>query len=273
MRDIPDYQLISKNFARELSAASNGQESSLPFIKNPLPESPLIKPDNIFQAFVIGGTHGQVATVMAGEDRKFTILEEKKFTPLPRFATTDDFLAFIESNLDSQTQAIGINFAYNLIPVVGENGELDGIMNQGDTKGHAFGGLQQKKVGGTIRDHIKEKLGRDVVVTVANDTVCLITSGLEEDTDRTTLIAAIAGTGYNIAIFSDPNTVVNLQASDFTGFTQTATGKVVDAESKNPGEQIYNKEVAAGDLYKHYNVLIPQLSLQTPPLESRSCQH
>lgn len=201
-----------------------------------------------------------MVVVKLNEDKKFAILKQKTFTPLPRFATKDDFLAFIEANLEQQTAAIGINFAYNLIPVVGEMGELDGIMNQGDTKGHAFQGLQQEQVGKTIEDYLKETTNRDIAVTVANDSVCLITSGLEEDTDRENLIAAIAGTGYNVAIFLDNNTVVNLQASDFTGFTQTSTGKVVDSESKNAGEQLFNKEVAAGD----------PLGDTAPPIERRT---
>ena len=228
----------------------------------------MVQPNQVFQAFVIGGTYGAMVVVKLNKDKKFAILKQKTFTPLPRFATKEDFLAFIEANLEQQTAAIGINFAYNLIPVVGEMGELDGIMNQGDTKGHAFQGLQQEQVGKTIEDYLKETTNRDIAVTVANDSVCLITSGLEEDTDRENLIAAIAGTGYNVAIFLDNNTVVNLQASDFTGFTQTVTGRVVDAESKNAGEQLFNKEVAAGDLYKHYNVLIPLMHLQTPPLQT-----
>jgi hexokinase len=265
--EVPDYLSISQNFARELSLASQGKTTSVPFIKNILPEYPLVQSNQIFQTFVIGGTYGVMVVVKLNEDKKFAILKQKTFTPLPKFATKDDFLAFIEANLDPQTAAIGINFAYNLIPVVGEMGELDGIMNQGDTKGHAFQGLQQEQVGKTITAYLKETTNRDIVTTVANDSVCLITSGLEKDTDRENLIATIAGTGYNIAIFLDNNTVVNLQASDFTGFTQTSTGKVVDSESKNTGEQLYNKEVAAGDLFKHYNVLIPLLHLKTPPLQ------
>lgn len=170
--------------------------------------------------------------------------------------------------MNPQTTAIGINFAYNLFPVVGEMGELDGIMNQGNSKGHAFKGLQQKQVGMTIKNYLKNKLGQSIVVSVANDTVCLIISGLGKDTDRKNLIAAIAGTGYNVAIFLDENTVVNLQASDFAGFGPTATGRVVDAESKNVGKQMYEKEVAGGNLYKHFNVLIPQLNLQITPLHS-----
>jgi len=265
--EVPDYLSISQNFACELSLASQGKTTSIPFMKNILPEFPLVQPNQVFQVFVIGGTDGVVAVVKLDKDKKFAISKQKTFTPLPRFDTKDEFLAFIKANLDPQTAALGINFAYNLIPFIGEVGELDGIMNQGYAKGHAFRGLQQEQVGKTIKDYLKETINRDIVTTVANDSVCLIISELKKDTDRENLIAAIAGTGYNAAIFTDNNTVVNLQASDFTGFTQTSTGKVVDLESKNAGEQLYLKEIAAGDLFKHYNVLIPLLHLATPPLK------
>ena len=251
-----------------MSLALQGKTTSVPFIKNPLPKSSLIQQGQIFQTFVIGGTNGSITTAKFNANNKFIILDEKKFAPLPRFTTKEDFLSFIEKNLHSQAKAIGINFAYSLFPVVGEMGELDGIMNQGNSKGHAFIGLRQKQVGMKINNYLKNKLGRNILVSVANDTVCLIASGLEKDTARENLIAVIAGTGYNVAIFLDNNTVVNLQASDFRGFTQTSTGKVVDAESKNVGRQLFNKEVAAGDLFKHYNVLIPLMHLQTPPLQT-----
>lgn len=268
MIELPDYQTIRKNFTEELFAAAQGKESSLPFIKNSLPKSSLIKPNLIFQVFVVGGTHGAMAVVRSGENKEFTILEQKIFTPLPIFTTKDAFLTFIDDNLHPETKAIGINFAYNLIPVVSSTGELDGFMNQGDTKGHAFEGLQQEQVGKAIKGHVKDVFGRDIIVSVANDAVCLIISGLQQDTDRLNLIAAIAGTGYNLALFSDYNTVVNLQATDFTGFKQTDSGKIVDAESKNIGEQLFNKEVAAGDLYKHFNALIPHFHLSTQALKS-----
>ena len=56
----PDCLSISQSFARELSLASQGETTSVPFVKNPLPEYPLVQPDQVFQAFVIGGTQGSI---------------------------------------------------------------------------------------------------------------------------------------------------------------------------------------------------------------------
>ncbi len=266
--DVPDYKQISRNFAHELMFASQGKKTSLPFIKNPLPKQSLIRPNQTFQAFVIGGTNGAMAIAHTEDGTNFTIMHQTLFHPLPFFTSFKNFVSFIVDNLDNQTSVIGINFAYNLIPVIGKHGELDGIMNEGNTKGHAFTGLYKQQVGKVVRHALKEKTGRDILVTVANDTICLITSGLKEHIDKNTLIAAIAGTGYNIALFLDSNTAVNLQTSDFTKFTQTASGKIVDRQSTNPGEQIYNKEVAAGELYKHFNAYISLLSLSTRPIQS-----
>ena len=80
--EAPDYLSISQNFARELSLASQGETTSVPFIKNPLPEYPLVQPNQIFQAFVTGGTNGAMAVVKLDEDKKFVILKQKTFTPL-----------------------------------------------------------------------------------------------------------------------------------------------------------------------------------------------
>lgn len=265
--DVPDYHAISRNFALELKRAESGEKTDLPFIVNHLPEEPLLKPGQHFQVFVIGGTNGSTASGTVAPEGVGALAFEKSFSPLPNFKTKEDFLSFVESNIDDKAEALGINFAYNLIPTLGEFGELDGVMNQGDTKGHSFVGLQQEQVGKTIAQYFKSK-GRDLTVTVANDTICLLTSGLEEVEERENLIALIVGTGYNIALFSSQYDAVNLQASDFRGFEQTATGKDVDAASSNIGEQLYNKEVAAGELYKHYNILIPSLNLSLKPLSS-----
>ncbi len=80
--------------------------------------------------------------------------------------------------------------------------------------------------------------------------------------DRKSLVAGIVGTGYGFAIYLDDHTIVNVQSADFTGFAPTATGRVVDKESHNVGEQLFNKEVAGGEMFKHYNALINELVLQ-----------
>jgi hexokinase len=264
--EISNYENIRDVFARELTLSSQGQKTSLPFIKNILPNHPLVLQNDIFQVFVFGGTSGEVALVQL-DIQGFSIVRHQKIPLLPKFATANDFFAFIERNLDSQAKAIGINFAFTLIPTVGDKGELDGIMMSGDTKGHSFIGLQKEEVGKKIKEYFKSK-SRDIIVTVANDTVCLIASGMKENVDRSTLAAGIVGTGYNMAFFLDEHTIINVQASDFTGFTPTISGRIVDEQSFNKGEQLYNKEVAAGELYKHFNALIAKFDFAIEPLQS-----
>lgn len=224
--------------------------------------------DEVFQVFVIGGTRGEIATVQFQANGDIKLLTHEKISELEKFSTDSDFLSFIKKHLMDSTKAIGINFAFTLVPKVGPKRQLDGVMISGDTKGHAFAGLQKESIGSAIEQYLERDNGRELIASVGNDTVCLIASGTNKATDRTTLAAGIVGTGYNMAFFLNDNTIVNLQASDFTGFEPTSTGKIVDAASTNRGEQLFNKEVAAGELYKHFNALVAEGKLHAKTLQS-----
>jgi hexokinase len=266
--ETPDYARIRDAFCLELTKSARGEQTSLPFIHNRLPAKPLVKANEVFQVFVIGGTNGETATVKYSSDSTVTIKDHKPHPELTKFKTSEDFLTFIDNHAAADTNAIGLNFAFTLLPKTGDKGQLDGVMVSGDTKGHAFEGLQNELVGTTVEKYFKRIHKRDIVVSIGNDTVCLIASATEKGTDRGVLFAGIVGTGYNMAFFLDDRTIINVQASDFTGFTPTTSGKIVDQESHNVGEQLYNKEVAAGELYKHYNALINTLSLESERLQS-----
>lgn len=263
-----DYAAIRDNFYDELTKAARGESTSLPFIRNQLPSVSLVQAGEAFQVFIIGGTNGETATVLYNSDGSVSITDYQAHPELAKFHTLEDFLTFIDSHVDDATKAIGMNFAFTLIPKTGDKGQLDGVMVSGDTKGHAFHGLQHERVGEAIERHFQQTHHRDLIASVGNDTVCLIASGTNRDTDRDALVAGIVGTGYNMAFYLDDQTIINVQASDFTGFTPTATGRVVDQESKNVGEQLYNKEVAAGELYKHYNASVEGHHLATGTLHS-----
>jgi hexokinase len=264
--EIPDYEKIRDAFSNELTQAARGEKTSLPFILNQLPTAPLVQVDEIFQVFVIGGTNGEAATVRYNADGTVTIVDYRAHPELAKFKTAEDFLGFVDAHVNRDTRAIGINFAASLQPKRGDKGQLDGVLIEGETKGHGFKGLQQERVGQTIENYFKQKRGQEVIVSVGNDTVCLIASKAVGRIDRTNLAAGIVGTGYNMAFFMDDGTIVNVQASDFTGFTPTATGKIVDQESTNPGEQLFDKEVAK--IYKHYNVLVDKFGLPGGKLQT-----
>lgn len=258
--EIPDYAGIRDRFCDELTWSVRGETTSLPFIRNTLPKAPLVQSGETFQVFVIGGTNGEAATVRY-DSGDIKLLKYKAYPELPKFKTAADFLTFIDRNLDESTKAVGVNFGFTLTPLAGEKGQLDGVLMGGDTKGHGFEGLLRQRVGATIEKYFRQKYQRKLVVAVANDAVCLLTARAGRVSNHETTMAGIVGTGYNMAFFLDEHTIVNVQASDFTGFNPTATGTVVDRESSNVGEQLYSKEVAAGELYKHYNVIVDEYGL------------
>lgn len=255
-----DYASIRDAFSEELSRAANGEATSLPFIHNTLPTEPLVKPNEIFQAFVIGGTNGEVATVRYNIDGGISVIDHRAHPELAKFRTSEDFLSFIDSNVTNDTRAIGISLAAELIPVLGSHGQLDGILNEGETKGHGFHGLQQERVGATIEHHFQQTHGRKLIASVGNDTVTLAAAAAARNVDRYTLVAGIVGTGYNLAFYLNEHTIINVQASDFANFIPTATGKLVDQQSTNPGKQLYDKEVAK--LVAHYNALVDTIGLR-----------
>ena len=259
-----DYAKIRDNFCRELQLATEGGKTSLPFIKNPLPDIPLVAIGEKFQAFVIGGTKGSVATVEYRTNKTIQILTIERFPLLPKFATKDDFLDFLRIHIQEETRVIAINLAAELLPFIGMNGELDGILMEGATKRHAYKDLQKEKVGKTIEEFFHNK----IIASVANDTVCVLAAAIEKDINKDHLAAGIVGTGYNMGFFLNDMTIINVQSSDFHNFTPTESGRIVDGASTNKGERLYSKEIAAGDLYKHYNALIPILNLKPIPFHS-----
>jgi len=186
---------------------------------------------------------------------------------LPKFGTKEALFQFIEANLNPFAKAIGINFAYKLIPIIGDKGQLDGILDSENTKGIALNDLKNQQVGKAIQDYLATK-GKDVTVAVGNDTVCMLSSALDRISEKETLVGGIVGTGYNLALMEGNMTVVNLQAAGFSGFTPSISGRLVNQQSTNIGEQLYEKEVAAGDLWKHYNAYLSIHKLGLPQIES-----
>lgn len=252
---------IHQNFEQELVLADQGKKTSLAYIHNTIPEQPLVKNGETFQVMAVGGSMFRNA-IMEKKDDKVCIHYEIT-DKLPVFALKEDFFEFMESHIDPHVSVLALNFAYPVEPVF-ENGRLDGILLKG-SKEHTFLGLINKKVGYELEQYMLQKRNQKITVSVANDTVCLILSGL----NRTTwdhLAAGIVGTGLNFAIFLDKNTVVNLEAGGFANFPQTETGKAIDEKSNMKGQGLFEKEVSGGYLYKHFNELVAQKKLHHAPI-------
>jgi len=160
---------------------------------------------------------------------------------------------------------VALNFAYEMQSVF-DNDKLDGILIR-PSKEHTFTGLVGEKVGATIETYIKETRNQDIAVSCANDTICLLLSGLIK-AKWEHLAAGIVGTGFNIAIFLDEHTAVNLESGSFKNFPQSEAGKTIDATSAKPGQAIFEKEVSGGYLFKHFNMLIKKRRIDYQEINS-----
>lgn len=253
---------IKDAFVQELSISSQGNKTSLPFIRHTLSAQSVVADDEIFQTLVIGGSYYQKATIHKRNGN--LVIVEHTQGEQPAFLTKQSLLDFVVVHLDPKVKTVALNFAYPLEPVT-RGDVLDGVL-QGGSKENTFEGLIGQNVGETIELYINETQNRQLKVAVANDTICLLLSGLMNHTwDH--LAAGIVGTGLNFALFLDEHTVVNLESGSFDKFTQSEAGQDIDKFSAVPGDAIFEKEISGAYLFKHFNYLVQK---QKIPMEAIS---
>lgn len=276
-----------RNFHKELRDAFFGKKTSLPFIVQQIPSSSLVRKGEIFEALTIGGSIIKKALVKKTTEG-VEIVEEHDEKPVS-FSSEKDFLSYINNELASNVSTLALNFAYPIKPVfenarppatsskqsdskqvdvAGEvgRGKLDGIL-LAVTKEGAFHGLIGKRIGKEIENYVLAKRNKRIKVAVANDTVCLLTSGLDRF-QKKELAAGIVGTGLNFAFFLDENRLVNLESANFDKFIQSEEGKIIDRQSQQPKEYTFEKETAGAYLYKHFNLIIKERGLKFSPIAS-----
>ncbi len=239
---------ITKNFKDELTFSSQGKKTSLPFIQNPLPKTSVVADGETFQVLVFGGTNARSALVkkQGNNLQIIKILEQQ----CPMFSTKNVFLSFLANNLDPEITTLAINFAFPVKPVY-HNGKLEGELITG-TKEHAFEGMVGENVCVEIEAYIKNKTGKSIEVSLANDSICLLLSGLTQDKSEH-IGACIVGTGTNVAFFLSPTTAVNVESGYFNKFPQTEPGKKVDEHSLEKGTKLFEKETSGQYLYQYFN--------------------
>lgn len=258
---IQELTEVRDNFLQEMQHAAKGQKTSLPFIKHTLSTQPVATEGNQFQVMIIGGSIFRNA-IFKKTDTGIEVVEQSRGT-LPVFTSKELFLQFIEQQLNPTMTIVSINFAYPLHPV-SINNILDGELVWG-SKEHTFDGLIGEKVGATIAEHVKTKLGRDIVVSIANDTICLLLSGLGENTWNETA-CGIVGTGLNFAFFIDEHTAVNLETAEFDKFEVSESTAELDKKSVSPGSALLEKETSGAYLFQKYNIAVSAQNIETAPL-------
>lgn len=249
---LSDLKNIRDNFVEELSLATSGNKTSLGFIKTPVPDKPVISDDEVFQVMAIGGTNFETALMKKHGKRLKIILCHKGRVPL--FKTREVLCAFFEKQLDNRVKTVGLNFAWDVTPVI-RNGFPDGIRHGTSGKEHAFAGLFGKIVGREMENYLYYRKKRRINVACANDAICLLLAGLENN-PRDKIVAGVVGSGMNFVILLDKNTAVNLESGNFNKFTQTPTGVQVSKNTIKKEYFLYEKELAGRYLYQHFNLLV-----------------
>ena len=251
---------ISKSFARELQNGKMGQKTSLPFIRHTLAQISIVENDEVFQVMVIGGSYYQKA-LMQKTDGLIKMLSHSEGTQ-PPFLKEHSLMEFLEKHIDPQVKTVAINFAYPLKPI-NRKGRLDGVLANG-SKENTFEGLVGHALGERVEKYFQENLNRILNVSCANDTICLLLSGLMHHTwDH--LCAGVVGTGLNFALFLDEHTVVNLESNKFE---QSEAGKIIDDASVAPGSAFMEKEVSGAYLYHHFNIEAKKRSIALEKISS-----
>jgi len=262
MVSIEQLQTISQNFLKELQDADTGAKTSLAFLRNYVP-TPFVTDDEIFQVLVVGGSICRNA-IMKRKGKIFNVLKQTE-KEQPIFHTKEDFLAFLALEIDPDVTHIALNFAFPLQPTVRDE-KLDGILLYG-TKEHTFEGLQGNHVGKMVEDYIKEKQHRVINICVANDTICLLLSGLV-NYSYNELACAIVGTGYNAAFFLSEHEAVNLESGGFDKLPKDTIEEQIDNTSLQPGMQIFEKQTSGAYLYQYFNLLLEQKGVAYPDIPS-----
>jgi hexokinase len=257
----PDYLQIKKNFFSELTLASQGKPSSILFLKHHLSKKPLIS-SGIVQGIVIGGTNYIVTTVEMKKDGNHKMLK-KQTGVLPLIKDDQTLYVFLEKHLDARAQAVGINFGFPMKPTSGTFGELDGTLLYAN-KEHPMLGLIGKTIGKEAKQIFKMKYGRDIPISVANDTICLALSG-----DGSEQGAFIAGTGFNVGFIlkqKNQKFLINLEAGEFNKFEPTDALKQIDAESESPGVHVFEKIISGKYLALYFNKEIQKKHPEVPSI-------
>lgn len=262
MKQIPylsttDLELIVSNMVDELEKSSQGQTTSLPYLKNPLPR--ISHKTDLIQCLVMGGTVFEKALVKRSEEGMIIISSDK--VQIPVMKNVETFLDFIIPHIDPQVTQIGLCFTFPLEPVIRAD-MLDGILIRG-TKEHDYVGLVGKPVGQTLEEVVLEKTGRKVQFAVANDTVCLVLAGKSLSQDINGLAGGINGTGMNFGFFDGTDTIINLESGNFNRFPFSEAAKQVDADSNSPGSSLFEKEVAGGYLRQLFSYYCPEVEISS----------
>jgi len=253
MHPLSYYRTVSDSILAQLQLAATGQRTSFAYASNPLPTTPIVPNNTPFQVIIIGGTYLHVHTVQR-QDKKLQILTSAQ-QPVPQLSSSKVLMQVVDEVISTDVSAVAVNFAFPMDVVIRDD-LIDGRLICG-TKDHTFEDMIGSVIGQEIEQEMQQRRGQALTVSVCNDTVALGFAALDRyssDLSVSRLAAGVVGTGFNFGVFTSATEFVNLESGNFADFPRTQSAKQVDAYSKNPGKQLFEKEVGGQYLWQHFNI-------------------
>lgn len=266
-------QHFQRRFRREIETAFQAYQkreqnhTSLPFIQNRLPTKPMLQNGESFQVIVIGGTYVRSALCRISQrsDNGFTYAKRPKVSALPNITSQNDFVSYLTDQVYPCVQRVVLVMANALKPAF-TDGRLDGqLIEVSDEKALAAHDLVGKYIGKEIESKLSIRLKRTVILSVVNDGICLLLSGLKKRRMHQGLVFGIAGTGINFGFLLADDICINLESAEFDAFVPSATGAAL-AEQRLGSP--FGRETNGKFLCLHFNNHLKKRRLAYPPLAS-----
>ncbi|KAL3840224.1 hypothetical protein ACJIZ3_024815 [Penstemon smallii] len=224
----------------------------------------------LFYALDLGGTNFRVLRVqLGGKDERViaTEFEQVSIPPELMSGTSEELFDFIASGLtqfaqtetgkfhlpQGRTRELGFTFSF---PVKQTSIDSGILMNW--TKGFSVSGTAGKDVVACLNEAMKRQGLNMRVSALVNDTVGTLAGARYWDDD--VMVAIILGTGTNACYVESVNAIPKLQGPNTTiggktivntewgafsnGLPLTEFDREMDAQSINPGEQIFEKTIS-----------------------------
>ncbi|PIM98716.1 Hexokinase [Handroanthus impetiginosus] len=267
---LPVLRQVADAMAADMRAGLEADSGSdLKMILSYVDVLPTGNEKGLFYALDLGGTNFRVLRVQLGGKEERVIATEFEQVSIPQelmFGTSEELFDFIASGLakfaqkeagkfhlpQGRTRELGFTFSF---PV--KQTSIDSGILIKWTKGFAVSGTAGKDVVACLNEAMKRQ-GLDMRVSaLVNDTVGTLAGARYWDDE--VMVAVILGTGTNacyverldaIPKLHSPNsasgrTIVNTEWGAFsTGLPLTEFDREMDAESINPGEQIFEKTIS-----------------------------
>ncbi|KAK3165303.1 hypothetical protein QOZ80_1AG0031540 [Eleusine coracana subsp. coracana] len=265
--------LVADAMAAEMRAGLSLHDeigSSLKMLVTYVDSLPSGEEKGLFYALDLGGTNFRILRVQLGGKEQRIIKHESEGVSIPQHLMTrgsDELFDFIAAALakfvasegegfhlpEGTQRQLGFTFSFPVKQTSVASGTLIKW-----TKGFAIDEMVGRDVVAELNNAMKRQRIDMKVTTLVNDTVGTLAAGRYVDND--VIAAVILGTGTNAAYIEHvhkipkwcgplPNygdMVINMEWGNFTSshLPLTEFDRTLDAESLNPGEQIYEKLIS-----------------------------